>query len=97
MPGVLNAATPAVPGTVTAYPTAHAGTLKVSTLSRRLSAIRAAHDRVGEPLDLASSHGFREVWTGIKSVLPGTAVERPSSVRAGSVDHSSLGSGPKLL
>ncbi len=60
------AAMPAAPGTVTAYLTAHAGTLRVSTLSRHLAAIRAAHDHVGAPLDLASSHGFREVWKGIK-------------------------------
>src|ERR671933_2419395 len=60
------AAMPAAPGTVTAYLTAHAGVLKTSTLSRRLAAIRAAHEHAGVPLELASSRGFREVWKGIK-------------------------------
>src|SRR5919199_1731481 len=60
------AAIPAAPGTVMAYLTAQAGALKVSTLSRHLAAIRAAHEHAGVPLDLASSRGFREVWKGIK-------------------------------
>ena len=54
-------AMPAAPAAVTAYLTAQAGTLKVSTLSRRLAAIRAAHEHEGAPLDLRSSRGFREV------------------------------------
>src|ERR671929_1169216 len=49
------AAMPAAPGTIMAYLTAQAGALKVSTLSRRLSAIRAAYDHAGVPLNLASS------------------------------------------
>ncbi len=63
---------PAASGTVTAYLTAQAGTLKVTTLSRRLAAIRAAHEHKGMPLDLASSRGFREVWKGIKNTHGGT-------------------------
>ena len=56
---------PAPTGTVAAYLTAHADTLKVSTLGRRLAAIRAAHLYAGKTLDL-TSQAFRDVWAGIR-------------------------------
>ncbi len=59
-------AMPAAAGTVLAYITDRAGALKVSTLSRHLAAIRAAHSHAGTPLDLHAHPGFREVWKGIK-------------------------------
>jgi site-specific recombinase XerD len=59
-------AMPAAAGTVLAYITDRAGALKVSTLSRHLAAIRAAHSHAGTPLDLNAHPGFREVWKGIK-------------------------------
>ena len=39
--------------------------LKVSTLQRRLTAIKEAHRHKGEPLN-ASHTALREVWAGIK-------------------------------
>ncbi len=59
------ASLPASHGTVAAYLTAHAATLKVSTLGRRLAAIRAAHLYAGEALDL-TGQAFRDVWAGIR-------------------------------
>jgi len=56
---------PASNGSVAAYLTAHAETLKVSTLGRRLAAIRAAHLYAGETLDL-TGQAFRDVWAGIR-------------------------------
>ena len=56
---------PASPGTIAAYLTDHAEALKVSTLGRRLAAIRAAHSHAGYPLDLAPQ-AFRDVWAGIR-------------------------------
>jgi integrase len=56
---------PATPGAVAAYLTAHAESLKVSTLGRRLAAIRAAHSSAGKTLDL-SGQAFRDVWAGIR-------------------------------
>ena len=73
------AAMPAAPGTVMVYLTAHAGALKVSTLSRRPSAIHAAHDHAGAPLDLASSRGLHEVWKGIKNTH-GTAKAKKTAL-----------------
>ena len=48
-----------------AYLTAHAEVLKVSTLGRRLAAIRAAHLYAGKTLDL-TGQAFRDVWAGIR-------------------------------
>ena len=61
------------------YLTAQAGALKTSTLSRRLAAIRAAHEPARAHLDLASSRGFREVWKGIKRE-PGTAKAKKTAL-----------------
>jgi integrase len=49
-----------------AYLTAHAGELKVSTLQRRLAAIRDRHRYGGIELD-TSSTAFRDVWKGIRN------------------------------
>ena len=59
------ASLPAPNGTVAAYLTAHAEVLKVSTLGRRLAAIRAAHLYAGKTLDL-TGQAFRDVWAGIR-------------------------------
>src|SRR6185312_1346380 len=56
-------ALPAEVETVAAYLTAHAGVLKISTLTRRLTAVREAHRYVGFPLD-TSSVAFRDLWRG---------------------------------
>jgi site-specific recombinase XerD len=56
---------PASPGTVAAYLTDHAGSLKVSTLGRRLAAIRSAHQQAGTTLNL-DSQAFKDVWKGIR-------------------------------
>jgi len=56
---------PASPGTIAAYLTDHAEALKVSTLGRRLAAIRAAHQHAAMPLDL-TAQAFRDVWAGIR-------------------------------
>ncbi len=56
---------PASPGTIAAYLTAHAEALKVSTLGRRLAAIRAAHQHARLPLDL-TGQAFKDVWAGIR-------------------------------
>jgi len=58
-------ALPATPGTVASYLTDHADRLKVSTLGRRLAAIRAAHSHAGCPLNL-EGQAFRDVWAGIR-------------------------------
>jgi integrase len=55
---------PASPGTVAAYLTDHAATLKVATLGRRLAAIRAHHSE-RHPLDL-TAQAFRDIWAGIR-------------------------------
>src|ERR687884_2117591 len=65
--------------TVLAYLTAQAGALKTSTLSRRLAAIRAAHELAGAHLDLASSRGFRDLWKSIKRE-PGTAKAKKAAL-----------------
>jgi site-specific recombinase XerC len=56
---------PASADTVLGYLIDHAGQLKVSTLQRRLSAIREAHLYRGIKLD-TSSAAFRDVWRGIR-------------------------------
>jgi integrase len=58
-------AMPAAADTVLGYLIDHAGQLKVSTLQRRLSAIREAHLYAQQPLD-TSSAAFRDVWRGIR-------------------------------
>jgi integrase len=58
-------AMPASADTVLGYLIDHAGQLKVSTLQRRLSAIREAHLYRGITLD-TSSAAFRDVWRGIR-------------------------------
>jgi site-specific recombinase XerD len=58
-------ALPAYPNTVLAYLVEHAGKVRVSTLQRRLSAIREAHLYRGIKLD-TSSAAFRDVWRGIR-------------------------------
>ncbi|MCJ2080166.1 site-specific integrase [Methylobacterium sp. J-090] len=57
---------PASPATVLSYLIDHAGSaLKVSTLRRRLIAIREWHVSSGHDLDTASL-GFRDAWVGIQ-------------------------------
>jgi site-specific recombinase XerD len=58
-------AMPASADTVLGYLIDHAGRLKVSTLQRRLSAIREAHLYAGAVLE-TSSATFRDVWRGIR-------------------------------
>jgi integrase len=58
-------ALPAYPNTVLAFLVEHAGKVRVSTLQRRLSAIREAHLYRGIKLD-TSSAAFRDVWRGIR-------------------------------
>lgn len=58
-------AMPATMETLAAYLTAHAGVLKVSTLTRRLSAIKEAHRYAGYELD-TSAVAFRDLWRGIR-------------------------------
>lgn len=56
---------PASPLTVGLYLSAKATTLKVSTLNRKLTAIRQAHYAAQQPFD--SKHpAIREIWNGIK-------------------------------
>lgn len=55
---------PAAPGTIALYLTAYSDTLKVATLSRRLTAIRQAHGVAGERFN-AEAPELREVWKGI--------------------------------
>jgi integrase len=52
-------------GAVLAYLTAHAATLKVATLQRRLVAIRECHRYAGFELD-TSSVAFRDTWKGLR-------------------------------
>jgi site-specific recombinase XerC len=72
---------PAAPGTVLAYLTARAGTLKISTLQRRLSAIREAHRYAGAKLD-TSEVGFRDVWKGICNTHGAPAKQKAALVTA---------------
>lgn len=57
---------PANPAAVLAYLIDHATTLKVTTLQRRLAAIREQHAAAGVSLDTASA-AFRKAWRGIKN------------------------------
>lgn len=56
---------PAAPGTLLSYLIHHAGTLKVTTLRRRLVAIREHHSAAGHALD-TSSAAFRDTWVGLQ-------------------------------
>jgi hypothetical protein len=56
---------PAAPETVIAYLVAHAGVLKVSTLRRRLAAIRECHRGGGIEIDTGSTM-FCDTWKGIR-------------------------------
>jgi hypothetical protein len=62
-------------GTLLAYLTAHAGLVKVTTLQRRLAAIREAHRYAGAELD-TSGVAFRDVWKGIRRMHGQPAVKR---------------------
>lgn len=55
---------PASPETIIAYLTDQAGTLKVSTLQRRLAAISEVHKAAGRPTPTADAR-LRQVWQGI--------------------------------
>ena len=72
---------PATPGAVAAYLTAHAESLKVSTLGRRLAAIRAAHSSAGKALDL-TGQAFRDVWAGIRRERGARPVRKRALVTA---------------
>ena len=58
-------ALPSTTGAVLAFLIEGAATLKVSTLRRRLVAIRRAHAAAGHDLDTASA-AFRDVWAGLQ-------------------------------
>ena len=72
---------PAMPGTIAAYLTAHAESLKVSTLGRRLAAIRAAHAYASKALDL-NGQAFRDVWAGIRRERGSRPVKKRALVTA---------------
>jgi integrase len=61
-------ALPATPETVARYLTARAGTVRVSTLQRRLSAINQAHAAKGYPPISLRAEPLRSVWAGIRRV-----------------------------
>jgi len=56
---------PASASLVATYLALHAGELKVSTLQRRLTAIKIAHELAGFELD-TTGRTFRDIWSGIK-------------------------------
>jgi integrase len=72
---------PAAPVTVLAYLTARAGKLKISTLQRRLTAIREAHRYGGLELD-TSDVSFRDVWKGIRNTHGAPAKQKAALVTA---------------
>lgn len=72
------AAIPATPGTVAAYLTAHADTLKISTLTRRISSIATAQRLAGYALDTGHPD-LRETWRGIRRAR-GTAQRRAEAL-----------------
>ena len=57
----VGAGRPPASGALAAYLTAHAETLKVFTLGRRLTAIRTVHLYAGKTLDL-TGQAFRDAW-----------------------------------
>lgn len=71
-------AMPAAPATVLAYLIDKAETLTVSTLQRRLSAIREAHRYAGAELD-TSGVVFRDTWRGLRR-SKGTAPAKKAPV-----------------
>ncbi|HLY20545.1 MAG TPA: site-specific integrase [Bryobacteraceae bacterium] len=61
------AALPASPGTIALYLTDRAATLKVSSLTRRLTTINRAHRAAGQPSPATMQNAVvSEVWKGIK-------------------------------
>ncbi|KMO39298.1 hypothetical protein VQ02_10175 [Methylobacterium variabile] len=68
-------ALPAAPAAVLSYLIDHVTTLKVSTLQRRLAAIREAHAAIGHRLD-TSSPAFRDAWTGIRRAHAAPAAKK---------------------
>lgn len=72
------AAVPATPGTVAAYLTAHAESLSISTLTRRISSIATAHRLAGYVLD-TGHRDLRETWRGIRRAR-GTAQRRAEAL-----------------
>lgn len=76
--GLGAAAMPAAPETVAAYLTAHADQLAVSTLQRRLVAVRQAHAAARQE-DPTKDAGCREVWKGIRRTK-GTAPSQKAPV-----------------
>jgi site-specific recombinase XerD len=70
------AAMPADPTTLLAFLVDHAGKVRISTLQRRLAAIREAHRYNGTELD-TSGAAFRDTWRGIRR-----AHARPPNKRA---------------
>ena len=74
---------PAEPETVAAYLVAHAPTLKVATLMRRLSAIREAHQQIGVDLRPAASPSATSGRASATNTALRQGRRRPSS-RAGS-------------
>jgi integrase len=73
---------PAAPATVTAYLVDHAGALRVSTLRRRLAAIREHHRAAGLELDTAAPM-FRDTWKGIRKAHGRPADKRAPLLTAG--------------
>jgi integrase len=68
-------ALPAPPDTVALYLTDRAGTLKTSSLARRLTTINRAHEAAGHPSPATMRHAVvSEVWKGIRR-KKGTAEE----------------------
>ena len=74
-------AMPAAPATVLLYLTDHAGVLKVSTLQRRLSAIRQAHEYAGHEL-VTTARAFRDTWTGIRKAHGAPPTQKAAAVIA---------------
>ena len=72
---------PALPGTLAAYLAGHASELKVSTLGRRLAAIRAVHLYSGQPIDL-TARAFRDVWAGIRRTHGGQQTKKRALLTA---------------
>jgi site-specific recombinase XerD len=75
-------ALPASPSTVAAYLADRAGTLKVATLQRHLSAIAVAHREAGYPVP--QSEQLRMVWAGIRRTH-GTAQDGKAPLLAADV------------
>jgi hypothetical protein len=72
---------PTALATILAYLTAGAGKLKISTLQRRLTAIREAHRYGGIELD-TSDVSFRDVWKGIRNTHGAPAKQKAALVTA---------------